>query len=360
MKNCIILDANIWRSNLLLRTPISLALLYGVVQSKSKIAIPDVLGKEIYINTYEAGLEYLNGALKNIRFLTHLYDGSKRAKDYLPDKSKIEQAFPRRIAELGEIILKHEHTFTEMENALHMVLTKLPPNSEKNQQYKDSLLWQAVLSLSEKYMVHFVTMDKGFFKNRKYDQGPADNINEDIERKKNNIKIYYEVESCTEILHVFEKAIDNDSIIQNIFLWAKDYLEEELSRDGYYIKDLKEGKLQSYITSDPDKIAVNFEITCGISGGNNIEKDWASLVSDCIWSGYKKDDSKDDSKESLMEFSGNCLFSIKNNDIHEAEIRWISRPSSWGYSTSGYLSIPGEPRKGPQILGEIDFKKFKF
>lgn len=180
MQPCIVLDSNIWIKNLLLRTPISLALIYGVVQKGAKIAIPEVVEREIYIHTEKRGLELLDNTLKNIKFLSFFDDRSKKAIDELPDKAKISKALINRLGELDSILLRHEHTFSEMKQALEMVFNEQPPNSKKNQQYKDSLLWQAVLSLANKYLVHFVTGDFGFFKNRDDKQGPADNILKDI------------------------------------------------------------------------------------------------------------------------------------------------------------------------------------
>jgi len=57
-------------------------------------------------------------------------------------------------------------TLEHAKAALEMVDARMPPNGEKNQQFKDSAIWQAVLALSSDYRVHLVTNDRAFLLNR--------------------------------------------------------------------------------------------------------------------------------------------------------------------------------------------------
>ena len=351
MQPCIVLDSNIWISNLLLRTPICSALIYGIVQEKGKICLPDVVGREIAFHTERRGLEILNNALTNITKLSYFDDGAKSAINDLPDKEKISRALLNRLGELGDIIFRHEHTLPEMEQALDMVYRNLPPNFEKNQQYKDSLLWQVVLSLANKYSVHFVTRDKGFFKNRKYEEGPADNIREDIKSKGNRITIYTELASCAKILHSFKKPIDDQTIIDNIFQAAIDDLKKEAKENGYVLKDLESGQLKPFITSDPSKIAVKFRIKCNISE----REDYEPLFSWPTFPELKGHHESEDTIKSYTEFEGHCLVSIENNEISDLDVKTTTWSGKWGLSTSGSIGIPRWPKNGPQIYGEIDW-----
>lgn len=63
-------------------------------------------------------------------------------------------------------------TLDEVRRALARVNDATPPNSEKNQQMKDSLLWEACVSLSEESDVYLVTNDGGFFKDKKKEDSP--------------------------------------------------------------------------------------------------------------------------------------------------------------------------------------------
>ncbi len=351
MQPCIVLDSNIWISNLLLRTPISSALIYGIVQEKGKICLPDVVGREIAIHTKRRGLEILNDALKNITKLNYFNDGAKSAINDLPDKEQISKALSIRLVELDNIIFRYKHNLPEMEQALDMVYRNLPPNFEKNQQYKDSLLWQVVLSLANKYSVHFVTRDKGFFKNRKYEEGPTDNIYEDIESKGNNISIYSELAECAIILHTFKKPIDDGTIIQNILLLAKDDLEKELYWNGYILKDLEDGQLKPFITDDPTIIAVQFKINCNLSE----REDYEPIFSLDHVIKFKSTQKPQEPSKSLTTFEGNCLVSTKNNEISGLEITGTSWHGKFGSGFHTSLRMSKWPKNGPQIYGEIDW-----
>lgn len=358
MQPCIILDSNIWISNLLLRTPISSALIYGIVQKGARIGLPYVVMREIMFHTERMGLEILDAALEGIRMLNYFDDGANLAKFCLPNKDKISKALPIRLTELSDIILQHKHTPEEMEQALEMVLRKLPPNSDKNQQYKDSLLWQAVLNLADEFEVHFVTRDKGFFKNKKYKEGPADNICKDIESKGNDIFIYSEIEECAKILHTFEESIDVETIINNIFIAVKDELKKEVKEEGYILKDLESGQLEPFITSDPSKIAVKFSIDCNIIEREDYEP-YLPLFSFSLSKGvYEPEDSEKpepgDSKRSYAIFGGYCFISIENYEISGLYVRTKTWAGKWGYHSDGYLGKSIWSKNGPQIYGKID------
>ena len=96
MKTCIVLDANIWIRHYLLRTPISSALIYGIVQKGDVLGVPKVVLSEILFHTEKRGLEILDCALKDIRLLNYFYEGAKSAINSLPDKDKISKALPIR------------------------------------------------------------------------------------------------------------------------------------------------------------------------------------------------------------------------------------------------------------------------
>lgn len=64
-------------------------------------------------------------------------------------------------------------TFDQAQGALRRVLDKVPPNAEKNQQYKDTLIWEAALELSRELEVVLVTSDHGFYSDRDPGKGLA-------------------------------------------------------------------------------------------------------------------------------------------------------------------------------------------
>ena len=334
MPVCVVLDSNIWFSNLLLRTPISLALLHGIVLADNRIALPEVIEKEILIRTKQRGTEILNDARKSIQLLKYYSEDANMAMDLLPTLDTISRALPKRLDELSKHIIRHEHSYSEMQKALDMVIRRLPPNSEKNQQYKDSLIWQCVLSIADDYFVHFITKDKGFFKDRSYTQGPADNICEDISSKKDRIRIYYELESCTEILHTFDRTLDEEVIYQRILQASKSEIDKHLLREGFFPKKRKNAALRSFFTNDPSKIAIQF----------NMEYELGEL--------YRHEECQN----AWLILGGNCLVSVENLEISHLKIEslgWSIHPMSSSSVSSSMREIEEWPGDGILIYGEM-------
>jgi len=316
----------------MLRTPISLALLNGVVVNDARIGLPEVVEKEIMIKTEQRGIQLLDEISKLIRLLTY-YSQDTMTPNELPTKNAISTALPKRLEELSAHIIRHKHSLSEMQNALDMVLRRLPPNTEKNQQYKDSLMWQAVLSLADKYYIHFVTKDKGFFDNRNYADGPAKNLSKDIESKENRIEIHPGLQSCTALLRTFDKPLDDELIYQKIFQAAKDEIDRHFVPKGFFPKSRKSASLTKFFTSDPVKIAIQFHMAFELGElyqHEEVDNPWMSL-------------------------HGNCLVSTEKLDISNLKIDsmggGLTPKSSYSMSMSRTETWPWN---GPQIYGEME------
>jgi hypothetical protein len=66
--------------------------------------------------------------------------------------------------------------------ALRRVNEETPPNGSKNQQFKDSAIWEAVLELAANHRVHFVTKDTGFYEGRDLKRGLAKQLSYECRR----------------------------------------------------------------------------------------------------------------------------------------------------------------------------------
>ncbi len=67
-----------------------------------------------------------------------------------------------RLAQLEPVLLRLPTTDDQLHRAYERVLMCRPPNGPKNQQFKDSVIWEAVLDLAADYDVHLVSQDGAF------------------------------------------------------------------------------------------------------------------------------------------------------------------------------------------------------
>ncbi|MGB3508190.1 MAG: PIN domain-containing protein [Microcoleaceae cyanobacterium] len=169
-KLCVVIDANKWRqdSNILLKTPLGVALLYCLKQKNGCIGLPEIIENEVMKHTIQVGceaVEQINSNFKKIEIIM-----GKRSNYEVPDKTEIQKSIESRMKEIEPWVKRVPFTLEHAKSALQRVDEGTPPNKPEGrdkQQFKDSAIWEAILSLLKKnYEVHFITEDKGFFMNR--------------------------------------------------------------------------------------------------------------------------------------------------------------------------------------------------
>lgn len=162
--DCVVIDTCIWRSNLLLKTPVGVSLVYTLRRQDGFIGLPEVVEGELKEQVVEEGLKAAEQLAKWSRIINTLTDSSFPPS--LPTQIELEKIVDARIAELAPILVRVPFTLGHAKAALVMVNAKLPPNGSQNQQFKDSVIWQAVLTLSQEYTVHLITNDRAFLLDR--------------------------------------------------------------------------------------------------------------------------------------------------------------------------------------------------
>src|SRR4051794_7808254 len=145
---CVVVDTSVWRAEPLLKTPMGLTLVYTLSRLKGFIGLPEVVEFELKRQIAETGLEAadkVRGPLLTLRTLTDdQFLGTE-----LPTRETLEKTVDERLEKLSRILIREAFTLEHAKAALEMVNVKAPPN-QNNQQFKDSAIWRAVLSLSSR------------------------------------------------------------------------------------------------------------------------------------------------------------------------------------------------------------------
>jgi len=170
-KPCIVLDTNIWRAQLLLRNPLGAALVFAVRSSGGAIGLPEVISDEILKQLTKAGQEAADLVRRGFGILEKLV-GSRSAYE-LPGAEQIHQSIMEQFKEIAPFLHTVPFTLEHAKAALSRVNGETPPNGPKNQQFKDSAIWEAILELAQTFRVYFVTSDKGFFEGKDPRKGLA-------------------------------------------------------------------------------------------------------------------------------------------------------------------------------------------
>ena len=62
-----------------------------------------------------------------------------------PGEGRFETGARERLRELEHLLIRVPHDSRQLRSAFERVVAETPPNGPKNQQYKDSVIWEAAV-----------------------------------------------------------------------------------------------------------------------------------------------------------------------------------------------------------------------
>jgi len=314
----LVLDTNIWvYSTRLLSTPLGASVIYSLRQMNKKLALPEVIEQEIKKHTCKKGNEAVAAIETNYRLIEQLM-GSR--DDYqVPTSDQFVTRVDSRLTELGELIHKTDFTLNHAKSAMRRVLEESPPNSYKNQQFKDSVIWESIIELGNMCDVDFVTEDKGFFQDSKPQNGLASNLAEDCKSVSGKIRVFYEVSNYLKEIKEELPAFDREKVVMKINESIIDRLAERAVDKGYKFGDIGKSTVQAFLTEKPEFIAIEFEISYSTS---------EVLIPD---SGVIT--------EATLFVKGNCGYNITNYEVTDVQFDRIYMLSKDGENIPSYDNV---------------------
>ena len=226
----VLIDTSVWRAQPLLRTPLGAALLYYVRRTDSKIALPEVVELEIAKQLYRAAAEARGKAENSFGILQQIM--GKMPEFKVPSDAEVHKAIKDRFDELSSLIERVPFTLEHARQALQRVIDEAPPNGPKNQQFKDSAIWEAACELASLRPVLFVTEDKGFFEARNPDKGLAHALRDEINQGL-DIRVFAELATCLAAIQEAAPALDREVVTGQLDEKLKAVIAEILSKSGW-------------------------------------------------------------------------------------------------------------------------------
>lgn len=253
----IVLDTNIWYTELGLSSTRGAALKYYANKKDATIALPEMVKREVEYNLRKALNEARENVETNHRKILSVFGQLKEIVLPTPDEinSKVNSLFDNLGVELEHV----PFTLQSAEHALLAVVSGEPPNGHKDQQYKDSVVWADCLQLLDKCDVALVTGDKGFYYGRDYKKGLASNLRKESDGAPSDLKIY---SSLNDLLEEIAEPIElNHSVLVKEYLSASgDSADRILDQNGFFIEGEPSVESSSFITEQPHRLYVDFKI----------------------------------------------------------------------------------------------------
>jgi hypothetical protein len=258
----LVLDANIWIRERMLRSSLGAALLYAVRKLRAKIALSEVTKAETVKGIVKAGtdsVQKIQNAFVTIQTIT----GSR--PDYnLPTSEELERSADERLNELSDILYPVQLSYENMKSALTRVLNESSPSAKK-EQFRDSLLWETVLGLAETFEVHLITEDSDFYQDGGPGKGLAQDLIREIKEKHLQITTYKDI--GTFLKSVSEKILPPEpdklasAIDEGLHATLIGYADDK----AFHLESMVSHEIDSYLTEQKDVLAIAFELNYRIT-----------------------------------------------------------------------------------------------
>jgi hypothetical protein len=260
-KYFVLLDTNVWvYSTDMLQDPIGQALLYTLRHTGGKIAMPSVIRQEIEKHALSRCIEATTQMAGSIRILERLCNFGGYFDP--PSEDDIRKAVKARIEMLSPLLIHVEWTLEDAQSALQRVMDEAPPNTKKNQQYKDSLIWESIPTLLRDAPVHFVSEDKSFFESRQPEKGLSKNLESEITKFANKFKIHIALSDCLSELTVDRPDLQLREYVAPLMAAVAPLIRKACAESRISIGNIQNSAsdLQAFTVNDQGAIAIKFHL----------------------------------------------------------------------------------------------------
>lgn len=254
----VVLDSNIWLSELGLNTPRGAAARFFLKQSGAKLAVPEIVRTEVETNLRNSLTNFASEITKNHRQLLAVFGQLKEV--VLPSHEQIIERAQSTFNDVKVEMIEVPFSLESARASLEKVFEKAPPNGPNNQQFKDGVIWADCMKLLAQDDVRFVTEDKAFYRDRQYEKGLADNLQKEAELHPHRFAIFPSLNDLlAEISTTLE--LDKNLLVQVFTAKTATSIENMLERNGFAISSSPQVHISPFVTEQPDRLYIDFRIT---------------------------------------------------------------------------------------------------
>ena len=197
----------------------------------------------------------------------------------LPGEAEINTAIAAAFSALHADILDIPLSLESTRSALLKCIAKEQPCDIK-EEFRDAIIWSDCLNLLDIDHVCFVTSDKAFYKDRKYEKGLAKNLLNELSGTKHRLELFPDLSMLlTSIKKPIHIPIET---IASQYLSAK---PEILRKHSLTYSRSEGGKIDVFATEDSTQLYLNFELglICSDTSGQGLSDVLLNITGDGIY-----------------------------------------------------------------------------
>lgn len=252
----VVLDSNIWISQLGLNSPVGTAVRFFIKNRKAQIALPEVIRLETENNLRDR----LNGHISKIRdnYSALLTAFGQLKEIVLPDESAVDNKVAGVFASTGLEIRDVPFSTDSAKESFIRTVRELPP-CDRSQEFKDGMIWADCLRLLKEDDVIFVTADKAFFQDRDYAKGLNKILDEEARGATHSLRLLPSIEKLLDDIKV-EVTLDEQLLVSSYLEQNGDTVQQILGKYGFEAQSGPKVERKLFATENPSKMFLSFVI----------------------------------------------------------------------------------------------------
>ncbi len=270
----VVFDTNVWISDLALTSNVGSAVRFYLREQKARIGLPEVVRLETEFHLRATLTDHINEIQESHRQLLAVFGRLKEV--VLPTGEEVEALVSKVFPNLGVEIQEFPFTLESAKASLIRAVQKLPP-SDKNQQFKDGVLWEDCLNMLRNEPVYLVTDDRAFYKNRETKLGLADEFKKDVNDAPNEFRIF---PSLRDLLSQIGTGIQIDpaSLIAAYLNLHGEKMKTMADKQAFVLTGQPTAKLDVFATEKPSSLYIAFIIELPCSDATNEGRTGAKIM----------------------------------------------------------------------------------
>jgi hypothetical protein len=211
---------------------------------------------EVMRRVFREAREKVEGSMQTIRAIA-----GKSAEVPLPSAAEIDVAVASRIEEFGPLIERLDPPHNLWEAALDRVIKRLPPNQGREEQFRDSLIWETAVDRATEEEVVLISNDKAF-----YDASRGDQLHGDLAAELNGLGLGSRVSAYRSIDSFLRAAgealltFDLPAVIAAVDIICREHAADGPADLGYEPRELALPLVRVFATERPGTLAVAFDM----------------------------------------------------------------------------------------------------
>lgn len=255
----VVFDSNVWISELGLRSGAAAAAKFFLNHTGARLAVPEVVRLEVEHNLGARLTEHIENIQNDYRQLLTAF--GKLREVVLPTSDDVKAKIQELFDSIEVAKVEVSFSLTSARSSFLKTIDRTPP-SDKQQEFKDGVLWADCLALLESEPVVLVTSDKAFYQDRQYEKGLAANLREEAQQHQNQLRI---VPTLVALLQSLKQTVtlDEEKLAQAFLTQHDASVNGILNRQGFELGILRSVRYTLFATESPTTLFLEFSLEFG-------------------------------------------------------------------------------------------------